>query len=67
MGAAAIATNLTELTSLDLEENHIGDALDATAIAEHLTKLKTLRFGDNNIGDAGIKGHRRTFNQPQIA
>ena len=50
----AIAERLTNLTTLDLRNNQIGDA-GVRAIAERLTNLTKLDLGNNLIGEAGAR------------
>lgn len=52
--AVAIAERATQLTSLDLYYNNIGEE-GAEAIAKYVTHLNTLDLSFNEIGDAGAK------------
>ena len=50
----SIAEKLTNLQSLDLSSNNVGEA-GAMSIAEKLTNLQSLDLSLNNVGDAGAR------------
>ena len=52
--ARAIAKTLTNLQSLDLDNNNVGEA-GAQAIAENLTNLQWLYLRNNNVSEAGAR------------
>ena len=54
-GATAIANNLTNLTTLNLDSNSVGDQ-GATAIANNLTNLTSLELYRNNVSADGVNG-----------
>ncbi|MEM1293248.1 MAG: COR domain-containing protein [Cyanobacteria bacterium P01_H01_bin.162] len=51
--AMAIAEHLSQLTSLDLSFNQVGEA-GTRAIAEHLSQLTFLNLVEDQVGDAGV-------------
>ena len=58
----SIAENLTQLTSLYVRNNKIGEA-GARAIAENLTQLTSLDVRYNLIGDAGARAIAENLTQ----